>query len=106
MIRAGCGGQNNERRNKARTPDKGLLIVKKLSLFTLGLYVFYHLYSWQEGLQRVKEDIKRGDIGLKTKPLRSFLRSGRGEKLLSCARANIFPPPRQTGDAERDEAGG
>ena len=60
MIPAGCGGQDNEGMKRGRTPDKSLVEVKNLSSFTLGSYVFYHLYSWQEGLQRVKGDTKRG----------------------------------------------
>jgi hypothetical protein len=57
MILAGGGErQNNERRNKARTPDKGLVIKETFVVYS-EIVSFYHLYSGQEGLQRVKWDI-------------------------------------------------
>jgi hypothetical protein len=57
MILAGGGErQNNERRNKARTPDKGLVIKETFVVYS-EIVSFLSSISGQEGLQRVKLDI-------------------------------------------------
>jgi hypothetical protein len=57
MILAGGGErQNNERRNKARTPDKGLVIKETFVVYS-EIVSFLSSISEQEGLQRVKWDI-------------------------------------------------